>query len=76
GEGRITTGITSEGIYSVLVGETNMVAARFWTPDLLQLDVYASEIQPTDILDYVEDFIIITKSHLFLDRTDTIQQLL
>ena len=74
GEGNITTGVTEEGIYSVLVGGTSMVAARFWKPDLLQLDVCASEVQPTDIFDFIDEFIIVTKSHLFLDRTETIQQ--
>ena len=75
GDGKIITGATSEGIYSVLVGETCMIAARFWNPNLLQLDVCASDIQPTDVFDHIEDFIIVTKSHMFLDRTDTIQQL-
>ena len=74
GQGNISTGLTTEGIYSVLVGDDNMIAARFWNPDLLQLDVCASEIHPTDVFDFIDEFIIITKSHLFLDRTDTIQQ--
>lgn len=74
GEGKITTGLTPEGIFSVLVGESNMVAARFWNPDILQLDVLASEIHPTDVFDLIDEFIIVTKSHLFLDRTSTIQR--
>ena len=74
GEGEITSGVTAEGIFSVLVGETNMIAARFWNPDVLQLDVCASEVSPTDVFDHIEEFIILSKSHLFLDRTNTIQQ--
>jgi hypothetical protein len=74
GDGALTSSATSEGMYSVLVGETSMVAARFWNPGLLQLDVCASEINPTDVFDHIEEFVILTKSHLFLDRTNTIQQ--
>lgn len=74
GEGELSSGETEEGIYAILTGPTMLVAARFWNPDLLQLDVCAAEIKPTDVFDHIEDFIILTKSHLFLDRTNTIQQ--
>lgn len=74
GEGELSSGKTEEGIFAILTGPTMMIAARFWDPDLLQLDVCASEIQPTDVFDHIEDFVILTKSHLFLDRTNTIQQ--
>ena len=74
GEGEIVSDVSEEGTFSVLVGYTSMIAARFWNPDLLQLDVCAAEIKPTDVFDYIDEFVILTKSHLFLDRTNTIQQ--
>ena len=74
GDGEMISGATDQGMFCSIVGSTNMVAARFWNPDLLQLDVFASDIKPTDVFDHIEDFIILTKSHLFLDRTNTIQQ--
>lgn len=74
GDGELVSDTSEQGIFSVLVGPSSMVAARFWTPDLLQLDVCAAEIKPTDVFDHIDKFIILTKSHLFLDRTNTIQQ--
>ena len=74
GEGELNFGETDYGMFCILVGDQNMVAARFWDPNLLQLDVCAAEIKPTDVFDHIEEFTIITKSHLFLDRTNTIQQ--
>lgn len=74
GEGELSSGNTEEGMFAILTGPKMLIAARFWNPDLLQLDVCAAEIKPTDVFDYIDEFIILTKSHLFLDRTNTIQQ--
>lgn len=78
GDGELCAETTDEGIVSVVISGTNLVSARFWFSDpvLLQMDVYASEISPTDIFDHIEPFGILTKSFLFLDRKDNIHQIL
>lgn len=77
GEGVLHSVTTPEGMVGSIVGETNMIAARFWNgnPTLLQMDVFASKINPTDIFDEIEGFGIISRSFLFLDRTAAIQQI-
>jgi hypothetical protein len=77
GEGVLHTVVTPEGIVGTVVGETSLIAARFWnsSPTLLQMDVFASKINPTDVFDEIERFGVISKSFLFLDRTNAIQQI-
>ena len=76
-EGELCVETTEEGIVCVAVNAKGMVAARFWNSDpaLLQMDVCASDIDPTDIFDAIESFVVLTRSTLFLDRTNAIQQI-
>ncbi len=77
GEGELCAETTDEGVVSVVISGTNLVSARFWysDPALLQLDVHAAEINPTDIFDQIERFGVLNKSSLFLDRKENIHQI-
>ncbi len=76
-DGELCVETNEEGIVCVAVSAKGMVAARFWNsdPTLLQMDVCASDIDPTDIFDAIEPFGVLTRSTLFLDRTNAIQQI-
>lgn len=77
GDGVLHAETTDEGIVAFVIGGESLVAARFWKSDpmLLQMDVYASKINPTDVFDQIEPFNVLTKSFLFLDRTENIHQI-
>ncbi len=77
GDGELCAETTDDGVVSVVISGTTLVSARFWysDPTLLQMDVYAAEINPTDVFDKIEPFGVVTKSFLFLDRKENIHQI-
>ena len=69
----------NRGLTAVAMIQTSHIALHVWDeedPSLLQLDVYTcSSLSPTDVFDHMEQFGILAKSFLYLDRENTIQQI-
>ena len=67
------------GITGVILIETSHIVIHIWDepkPALVQLDVYScSDLSPTDVFDHMEQFGVLAKSFIYLDRENTIQQI-
>lgn len=69
----------NHGVCAVALIETSHIAMHVWdeqNPALLQLDVYTcSTLEPTVVFDHIEQFDIVTKSFLLLDRENNVHQI-
>ena len=69
---------TNQGYSVFALMEMSHVSLHVWgsDPSLIQLDAYiCSEMAPTDLFDHFEQFSILTKSFMYIDRENTIQRI-
>ena len=74
-EVRSTT--TDQGYSVFAMMEMSHISLHVWDsdPSLVQLDVYiCDKMAPTDIFDHFEKLGVLTKSFMYIDRENTLQQ--
>lgn len=66
------------GFTAIVTMEMAHITLHLWNsdPQLVQLDVYVCDsLEPTDVFDHLEQWGILTKSFMFIDRENTIQRI-
>lgn len=70
----------NKGLTAVAIIETSNIAVHVWdecSPGLLQLDVYTcGSLDPVVVFDHLEQFDVLSKSFLFIDRENQIKKIL